>query len=320
LTHLLHPWFLLLAALIPLAVWRRGRPVVLFASAAFARGIPRSWRQRAVALPRLLQIGGLVLLLFALARPVERVPLPHATKGIDIVLCLDTSSSMTANDLDAQRSRLDVAKAAAKRFIAGRPHDRIGLVGFARYPDLRCPPTLDHAALARIVDAVAMVRSDGPEDATGIGTAIARAAQVLRASDADSKVVILLTDGDENVATEDKPDEIAPVHAGQLCRELGIRVYAIAAGLGRSRRDGSWIDLDTTQMRGLAEQTGGKFFTARDANAVGGVYTEIDALEKVAFAQPRYEIVERFLPILMAALALLVAGYLVESTLLGVYP
>jgi len=248
------------------------------------------------------------------------VPLPHATEGIDIVLCLDLSSSMTSNDLDAQRSRLDVAKAAAKRFIAGRPHDRIGLVGFARYPDLRCPPTLDHAALARIVDATTMVSSDGPEDATGIGTAVARAAQVLRGSEADSKVVILLTDGDENVATEDKPEEIAPIHAAQLARELGIRVYAISAGLGRSGRDGAWIDLDTTQMRRLADETGGKFFAARDADAVAGVYTEIDALEKVDFAEPRYEIVERFLPLLMLALALLFASRVLEATVLGVQP
>jgi Ca-activated chloride channel family protein len=319
-THLLHPWFLLLALLIPLAVWRRGRPAVLFASAEFARGLPRSWRQRAVALPRLFQIGGLVLLLFALARPVEHLPLPHATEGIDIMLCLDTSSSMTANDLDTQRSRLDVAKAAAKRFIAGRPHDRIGLVGFARYPDLRCPPTLDHAALARIVDAVGMVRSDGPEDATGIGTAVARAAQVLRASDADSKVVILLTDGDENVATEDKPEEIAPIHAAQLARDLGIRVYAVSAGLGRNASDGSWIELDTTQMRRLADDTGGKFFAARDADAVAGVYAEIDTLERIEFAEPRYEIVERFLPLLMLALALLFASRLLASTILGVQP
>lgn len=319
-TDLLQPWFLLLAALLPVAIWWRASPTVTFAPEPFTRDLPRSWRVRAVPLPRLLQVGGLVALLFALARPVEHVPLPQPTKGIDIVLCVDVSSSMTANDLDSQRSRLDVAKAAAKRFIAGRPHDRIGLVAFARYPDLRCPPTLDHAALARIVDDVGMVASDGPEDATGIGTAVARAAQVLRGSESESKVVILLTDGDENVATEDKPEEIAPVHAAQLARDLGIRVYAVSAGLGRNARDGSWIELDTTQMQRLADETGGKFFAARDADAVAGVYAEIDALEQVEFAEPRYEVVERFPPLLMLALALLLASRLMETTVLGVQP
>jgi len=319
-SEFLHPGWFLLAALLPIALWRRQRAAVTFAPAPYTRDLPRSWRSRLIGLPRLLQVVGLVLLLTALARPVEHVPLPHATEGIDIMLCLDVSSSMTANDLDAQRSRLDVAKAAAKRFIAGRKHDRIGLVSFARYPDLRCPPTLGHYALTRIVDATTMVRGDGPEDATGIGTAVARAAQVLRATEAESKVVILLTDGDENVATEDKPEEIAPVHAGQLARDLGIRVYAVAAGLGRSGRDGQWIEIDNTQVRRLAEQTGGKFFTARDADAVGGVYAEIDALEKVDFAAPRYEIVERFLPWLLAALARRAASRLLDTTILGVQP
>ena len=319
-TGFLHPGWFLLTALIPLALWRRQRATVTFSPAPFTRDLPRSWRTRLIGLPRLLQVVGLVLLLTALARPVEHVPLPHATEGIDIMLCLDVSSSMAANDLDAQRSRLDVAKAAAKRFIAGRKHDRIGLVSFARYPDLRCPPTLDHDALTGIVGATTLVRGDGPEDATGIGTAVARAAQVLRATEAESKVVILLTDGDENVATEDKPEEIAPVHAGQLARDLGIRVYSVAAGLGRSGRDGQWVAIDNTQVRRLAEQTGGKFFAARDADAVGGVYVEIDALEKVEFAEPRYEIMERFLPWLLAALALLAASRLLDTTFLGVKP
>ena len=307
-----HPWFLLLALLVPVALWlrrRRGAPTVLFASGA--EGLPRSWRVRLLPLPWVLQVGGLLLTVLALSRPVRSVPLPLTTEGIDIMLCLDTSSSMTANDMDPRRTRLHVAREAAARFVAGRLDDRIGLVSFARFPDLRCPPTLDHDALQQFLARVTQVAGDGPEDATGIGTAVARAAQVLRGSEAKSRVVILLTDGEENVATERTPEQIAPVHAGQLCRELGVRVYAIAAGLGK---------LDTRQVRLLAEGTGGRFFEARDAGAVAAVYTEIDELERVEFEEPRYQMEERFLVFLAAAVALLLAGRLLQSTALAVLP
>ncbi len=316
---MIHPWFLLLAVLVPVALWRRrGAPPVLFAPPV--DGLPTTWRVRLLPVPRGLQALGLLLLVVALARPVTRVPLPNTTEGIDIMLCLDTSSSMTMNDLDPVRTRLAVAKAAAARFVAGRPNDRIGLLAFARYPDLRCPPTLDHDAMQQFLGNVAQVRGDGPEDATGIGTAVARAAQVLGGGAARSRVVILLTDGEENVATTQTPKEIAPVHAGQLCRRLGVRVYAIAVGLGKRNRAGEWVDLDTRQVRWLAEKTGGKFFLARDADAVAGVYRDINALERVVFEEPRYRTVESFPPFLAAALVLLLLGRLVERTVLAVTP
>jgi len=312
---LLHPWFLALALLLPFALLRRRRRAVLFAPAPLARGLPKSWRVRLRRLPPALGAAGLLLALLALARPVERVPMPRTSEGLDIVLCLDLSSSMDERDLDADRTRLEVAKAAARAFIERRPHDRVGLVGFARFPDLRCPPTSDHAALLRILDDTGLVRGDGPEDATGIGTAVARAAAVLQGG-----VVILLTDGDENVAAANAPEEIAPVHAGQLARELGVRVYALTVGSGRRAATGAWTPLDTRQLEKLAAQTGGRFFSARDAEAVANVYAEIDDLETVEFDEPRYEIVERFLPYLLAALGLLVAGRLLQLTALGVVP
>jgi Ca-activated chloride channel family protein len=315
------PWFLLLAPLVPLAlVFRRRAPTVLFAPGSLAADLPRSWRVRLRHLPRLLEVAGLLLVVMALARPVRSAPLPHTTEGIDIVLCIDTSSSMTSEDLDPGRTRLDVARDAAARFVAGRPDDRIGLVTFARYPDLRCPPTLDHSALGKILSGVTQVTGDGPEDATGIGTAVARAAQVLRSSTARSRVVILLTDGDENVATAERPGEIAPLHAGQLSKLLGIRVYAVVAGLGKRDASGEWVELDTRQVRGLAAATGGKFFQARDASAVAEVYTAIDELEKAPFEEPRYELEERFQPFVAAALLLLLLGRLLQSTPLGVLP
>ncbi len=297
---LLAPGFLLLALFVPLALWVRRRPAVLFAPDV--AGLPRSWRVRLLFLPNALCGAGLLLALVALARPVEHVPVPRTTEGLDIMLCLDTSSSMTANDLDPRRTRLSVAKSAAAHFIAGRPDDRIGLITFARFPDVRCPPTQDHDALRQILSAVTPVAGDGPEDATGIGTAVARAAETLRGG-----VVIILTDGEENIATARQPDEIAPLHAGQLCERLGVRAYTIAAGLG---------GVDTAPVRQLAERTGGRFFTARDAGAVGSVYDEINEIERIEFEEPDSGVEERFLPFLAAAVGLLLAGRFLSMAVL----
>jgi Ca-activated chloride channel family protein len=284
------------------------------------RGLPSSWRVRLLPVPRFLQVVGLLLVVVALARPVYREQLPPEIEGIDILLCLDTSSSMTAADMDRSRTRLDVAKDAAAQFISGRPDDRIGLICFARYPDVRCPLTLDHRALKNILSEVDTVESEGPEDATGIGTAVGRSAQVLRGSTSTSKVVILLTDGEENVASAGMPEEIAPIHAAQLCEALGVRVYTIAAGVGSPDPTGKWVEPDTRQVERLAERTGGRFFRARDAGSVGAVYAYIDALETVEHDEPRFRIEERFLPFLAAAILLLVASRLLQSTWLEALP
>ena len=320
-SSLLAPGFLLLALLVPVGLLlgrRHGAPAVLFAPGA--GGLPRTWRVRLLPLPGLLLVAGLLAMVWALARPVEQVLLQQESEGIDMMLCLDTSSSMKANDLDPGRTRLEVAKSAAASFLAGRRADRIGLISFARFPDLACPPTRDHDALGEILRGLEMVASDGPEDATGIGGAVARAAEVLRNGGAKAKVVILLTDGAENIATADKPREIAPVHAAQLCRELGVRVYSIAAGLGRRDRSGRWVEIDTGQVESLAIATGGRFFRATDIGAISKVYRDIDTLERTASKEPHYEIREKFLPYLAAAVSLILVGLLLRSTILGVAP
>ncbi len=321
--ELREPLWLLLALLIPAALFlvrRRPAPALLFAPAPFAEGLPRSPRQRLRGLPRALQVLGLCGVVLALARPVQSEPLPLEAEGIDILLCLDVSSSMAATDLDRERSRLDVAQDAAAQFVAGRDQDRIGLLRFARFPDVSCPLTLDHRSLEGILRATEMVEADGPEDATGIGAAVARAAQLLKESEAESKVVILLTDGEENVATPQTPQEISPRRAAALCRQLGVRVYAIAAGSGRQLADGSWQPLETGPVQALAATTDGRFFEARDADAVDGVYTAIDRLERTAFREPRYRHQEVFALFLAAGLALLVLGRLLRATLWEVQP
>lgn len=336
---LLSPSLLAFALAVPIALGLRGwygAPAVRFAPGGFVRRahafvpgadptpdpapLPRSWRVLLLPLPVLLHVLGVLLAVIALARPVQRTLLPFRSEGIDIVLCLDVSSSMAANDLDEESTRLAVAKAAATRFIAGRKSDRIGLVTFARYPDLRCPPTLDHEALAAILAGIDMVTSDSQEDATGIGAALARAAQVLAHDSAKSKVVVLLTDGEENVATAQSPDEIAPLHAAQLCRELGVRAYAIAAGIGDRAPTGEWTPIDTRALERAASTTGGRFFAARDASAVASVYAEIDGLEQQAAAQPRYRVEERFAAFLGAALGLIVLAWLLRASVLRVLP
>ncbi|MHC5062724.1 MAG: VWA domain-containing protein [Planctomycetota bacterium] len=341
--RLLDPWLLSLGVLLLLGLvlrFLRGRPAINFAPGplvfggpdrsnpsgkptgilAHARAFPRTWRQRLLAMPRILQVLGLLLAVIALARPVQRDQLPLETKGIDIFLCLDVSSSMAADDMDRRRSRLEVAKDAATEFISGRSQDRIGLVSFARFPDLLCPLTLDHAALNSFLDELEMVEADGDEDMTGVGTAVARAAQVLQGSEANSKVIILLTDGEENVATLHSPDEIGPLQAGRLCEQLGIRVYSIAAGIGKQGPDGEFVPLDTNQLRGLASISGGEFYEARDAGAVASVYTYINELEKIEFEEPRFEMSERFMPFLLGAIVLLLLSRILNSTWLEVLP
>ncbi len=308
------PWLLSLALLLPLALRRRRRNL---AAAPFSPApllaVPRSWRVRLLPLPRALEVLALLLAIVALARPASREMLPLRAEGIDILLCLDTSSSMTARDMDGQRTRLDVAKASAAEFVRGRPEDRIGLVSFARYPDVRCPLTLDHDALLAILDGVTTVASDGPEDATGLGTAVARAAQVLQGDDRRERVVILLTDGDENVAIEGAAGEIAPSHAAQLCAALGARVYAVSVGVRGPR-------VDTGALQRMASRTGGEFREARDAGAVAAVYRQIDALEKTGVERPRYVIEDRFLPFLLLGILLLLFARALDATVLGVFP
>lgn len=312
---------------------RRGAPAVRFAPGAFlADGVPTpdgagvvggggalpsTARSRLAVLPRALAAAGLVALVAAIARPTTSEPEPLRVEGIDLLLGLDVSSSMTAGDLAAGRTRLDVAREAALDFVRARPQDRIGLLTFARFPDLACPPTLDHAALRTILARVATVRGEGPEDATGIGTAVARAAQALERSRARSKVVVLLTDGEENVALATAPGEIAPVHAAQLCVALGVRVYAVAIGAGGA---GGRRAVDPGVVADVAKRTGGDFFRATDAAGLSAAYARIDALERTAVDTPRQVAVDRFAGWLVVALACLVAARVLAAAGVGGAP
>jgi Ca-activated chloride channel family protein len=321
-------WFLLVLLLVALAwIVRRRRPAVAFAGAPLLRGgppglppMPKSLRQRLAGLPWLFEVLAMAAIVAALARPVQRLPLPPERQGIDVLLCLDTSSSMAATDLGDGRTRHAVAIEVAAAFVAQRRDDRTGFLTFARYADLRCPPTLDHETAAELLRGVAMVGKESPEDATGIGGALALAATVLGRSQSPTKVIVLLTDGEENVATSATPAEIAPLHAGQLCAQFGIRVHGIVVGQGNQKPDGRYVPLDTTAVRQVAETTGGRFFVARDATALAQVYRDIDALEKVAFAEPRVLVREWFPAFGGLAVLLLAAGGLGRRRFVEVLP
>ena len=314
---LLEPWFLAVLLFVPAVfalIRRRGPTSVRFAPfpVLFAGPPPpRTWRIRLRFLPHVLGAAGLVLAVVALARPVFRERLPRTSEGVDILLVLDRSASMATEDLAAGRTRLSVAKDAAKAFIAGRPFDRIGLVAFARFPDLVCPPTLDHGALIRLLEGVPSVTADGPEDATGVGGAMARAAEFLRPA-AGTKIVVLLTDGVENVAAVGSPDEIDPVQAGRFAKELGVRTYVVSAAAGEASDQAG-----VSAVRRAAERTGGRFFAARDHAALLATDAAIDAAEKTRFEEPRYRIEDRFAPLLALAILLLVLGRLLGATAFG---
>ncbi|MEE9393189.1 MAG: VWA domain-containing protein [Planctomycetota bacterium] len=342
----LAPWQLLWLMALPLAFWWFSRasqngkiPAVAFASAPWLqptndleKGRP-SWRLRLRRLPRYLQLLGLVLVIFAMARPVLRERMDREHSGIDILLCLDLSSSMAAKDTAVEgdeglaeskdselliSSRLDASRLAAIQFVESRRRDRIALLSFARFPDLRCPLTRDHAALIEFLKNLKSLDPKSSEDATGIGAALARGAQALQNSPGPSRVIILLTDGEENVATAETPDEIAPLHAAQLCQQLGIRVYSIAVGGQMSIDDRAAPD--HSQIEALAKKSGGRFFAVGDLTALRAAYAAIDKLERSETSEPKYRYREAFVSFLGLALLALLAGRILGQTTLRVSP
>ena len=306
-------WFWLSALVVVVLVvrWRQRSSVAVSAPRMWQAGepaLPTSWRQRLAGLPLWIEALALLLLVAAVARPVFVQAEPPARLGRDVLLCLDRSSSMAALDLDGSATRLTVGKELAAEFLARRRDDRLGIVTFARYADLVCPPTADHAAVSELLASVQLVDAEGPEDATAIGAAVGMAANLLQRSAAIGKVIVLLTDGEENVATAGARQQIAPLHAGQWCRDHKIRVHAIALGRGELSADGSWRALDTTAIQQLAKISGGRFFAAADAAALRSIYAEIDRLEAVQFAEPGVRVIEWFaLPSLLGLLLCLLA-------------
>ncbi len=311
--RLLDPWFLLL---IPVAVlgaaWRARRPRAALptAAAALFADVAPTWRCRAVWMPAAGKVLAACCLVVALARPVQRQVLPLRDQGLDIVLVVDASTSMNIPDMDAAQTvrRMDAARKRAEEFAKARERDRVGAIAFARYAELRCPLTLDEQALGAFLAAFDTVPEGSELDGTAIGTALVKAVQVLQKSQAKSKVVVLLTDGENTV------DDIAPADGAKLAKDAGIRVHTIGLGNGMPTPFG-FRPLDFRELAAIAERTGGTFFQPKSDEDLAAVYARIDELEKVELEDPRYRTVDRFEWPLGAGLLLLLAALATEVLL-----
>lgn len=319
---LVDPLFLLLLLpLLVLALWRR-RParIAVPGIAGFGR-LPHGLRARLRWLPRFFEGLGLALLIFALARPVETDQIrTDISEGVDILLVLDRSGSMALPDLDKDRSRLEVAKAVVSQFARRRmtdtvgASDNVGLLIFARFPELLCPFTLDVGALEGFLSGVRCAESRNV-DGTAIGVALAKGVAVLSNSDAKSRVIVLLTDG------ENTDPEIAPLDAAELAKQRGMRVYTILAGryLYQQGPFGELVatdeELDSTELEAIAAETGGRFFRARDARQLEGIYAAIESLERTPRREQRAIELTELAPIFAAAgLACYFLGLLLSAT------
>jgi Ca-activated chloride channel family protein len=289
---LARPWALVLLAGVPLALAallleRRRAPRLLHPRAATlaAAGVGRGLLARLAWLPQALVVAALALVALGLARPRahERRPEAAAVEGIDIVIALDMSTSMRAADFKPQ-SRFHVAKEVLKDFIGRRPSDRIGLVAFAGDAYTQCPLTLDAGILRQLVD---QLRVGSIEDGTAIGNAIATAVNRLRESDAKSKVIILITDGDNNAG------QVSPLEAAEMARSLGIRVFPILVGkggvvpypvgeiFGRTVYEDREFPVNPKLLSDIARVTGGTFATATDQDGLEhGLQAVLDRMEK----------------------------------------
>lgn len=308
---LLDPWFLLLVPILLVSLlWRiyRPRAALPAASLVLLTGLPKSLRSRLVWAPLVLKATALIALTLALARPVTREVLPIRSEGVEILLLIDTSSSMNAEFRSGQQtvSRIAAAREQALAFAEARVADRIGLMTFALFPDLRCPLTLDQQALAAFLRGVETVPERSDENRTAIGVALAQAVIFLKGSKAESKVVILLTDGENNV------EAILPKDAAKLAKDEGVRVHTI--GISQPMRDflGRMQEPDFTELQVVAKETGGRFFRARSVADLSEIYALIDEEEKVELEDPRYRSVDWFLLPLSLGAALLAMAVLLE--------
>lgn len=332
--------FLLLLVLpvLALLLWRRkGGGTIRFSTTTNARRAGWSLRRRLLVLPGMLRFLGLVLIIVALSRPQQgRERIRDVSKGIAIEMVVDRSGSMGAEmEYKGQRlTRLDVVKRVFEAFVSGdgrslkgRHNDLIGMIAFARYPDTVCPLTLAHGALSHFLENVRMVPQRSNENATGIGDAVALAAARLKTAEETlarqvqeetsktyeikSKVIILLTDGEQNCGKRTMEG------AGQLAKEWGIKVHTIGVGgrdgvmrsqtiFGSLLQRFSGGGVDEQALKALADATGGIYRLARDAKSLRAVYEEIDEMERSEIETVRYmDYRESFTPFVIAALLLL---------------
>jgi Ca-activated chloride channel family protein len=301
-------------AFVAFARERRSGGALLFSSLALIPGRRRAWRTRLRPALIVLRAVALVLLIAALARPQVVRASEIASEGIDIAMILDVSGSMTSPGFGRGNvTKLDAVKKVVIDFVGGLKNDRAGLVIFGSDALLLSPLTLDTNALKELTQPIESGRLVG--GATAIGTGLATGLNVLRGSTAKSKVAILLTDGENNAG------QITPADAAKAARILGVRVYTIGAILASERQRGA-IPVNESELRDIAESTGGRYFSASDESALRQIYDEIAVLERTRIGV-RTEFAayqDVMLPFLLAGALVLVLEMLVGLTLLRRMP
>ncbi len=301
---------------------RKNHPTVQTSGLQPFAGSPFTWKQYMLHLPILLRTATVALLIIVVARPQSSNSWENiTTEGIDIVIALDISGSMLAEDF--KPNRLEASKSVATEFISGRPDDRMGLVVFSGESFTQCPLTTDHAVLLNLFQGI---QSGIIEDGTAIGLGLANSVSRLKDSEAKSKVVILLTDGMNNRG------EIAPVSAADIAKTYGIRVYTVGVGsLGTApypfktpfgiQYQNVKVEIDEGVLQEIASMTGGKYFRATNNEKLREIYQEIDKMEKsridVKEISTKTEEYQRFLWI---ALALLLVEIIIRLTVLKKNP
>jgi len=286
-----HPWVLLTLLVLPLLALLRGRtggtPGILFSSAKLVMAVGKRRRSRAGAVLGSLIYGAMACLIVALARPqfgrtLERVQ----ASGVDIMLVLDVSGSMIAEDYtigSSRANRVDVVKRVTQQFIEARPNDRIGIIAFAGRPYLVSPLTLDHDWLIRNLD---RVQIGLVEDGTAIGSALASAVTRLKDRDAKTKLIVLLTDGANNAG------KVMPLTAAEAGKALGMKIYTVGAGsdgpvpvpmkdpFGHTAYQKMVFEFDENLLQQIAKIGDGKYFRAADTDSMDKTFREIDRMEK----------------------------------------
>ncbi|MGQ9819062.1 MAG: vWA domain-containing protein [Candidatus Kapaibacteriales bacterium] len=293
--HFSNPeYLLLLLLLVPIVFWYYFRRNKQFVSIKFSNveGLKfagRSLRTKLVDFPFWLRIVALALVIVALARPQSSSRhVQIQTEGIDIIIALDISGSMLAEDF--KPNRLEAAKKITEQFVDARVNDRIGLVIFSARSFTQCPLTIDHAVFKNLLK---QIKSGLIEDGTAIGMGLATAVDRLRFSKAKSKVIILLTDGVNNMGS------IAPLTAAELAKTLGIKVYSIGVGTrGKApypmqtpfgiQYVNMDVEIDEPLLKGISETTGGKYFRATNNKSLEEIYSEIDKMEKTRIDESVY--------------------------------
>jgi len=312
-------YLLLLLLLIPVVAWyiielRKAEASIKVSSTSSLLKQKRTKRLYLLHVPFALRVATITLLTICLARPqLSNSWHKESTEGIDIMMAMDISGTMQAEDL--KPNRLEAAKAVASDFVINRPNDNIGLVVFAGESFTQCPLTTDHAVLINLFKSV---KFGMIEDGTAIGVGLANAVNRIKDSQAKSKVIILLTDGSNNRG------EIDPMTAAEIAKTFGIRVYAIGVGSHGQARVPVQTPLgtqymtmdsefDETTLRNIASTTGGEYFRATDNSSLKRIYEQIDQMEKTKIRVREFsKKAESFAPFLLAALLCLILDILLR--------